>query len=512
MDETNLLANAGFESGGLEYWSYTLSSEPSCEVTIDDGGWITGQFCVNLKCYASLNGSNYTSLTQRIDLDNAAVLSFDYDIWYYYGTSYDDAHHGATLTIYIDGTLHEQLSISGSTGQAHYYSDITDMYTGVKNLTFELHSWTEEGDSETEVRIDNVCVTRKNTAGTYDVSSLSDLENMANDLFGTYNLSANIDASDTQLSTYNNGEGWVPIGTIHQPFFGKFNGNGYTIDGLKISDSGLAGAGLFGYMANEAEITDVNLTNVDVSADQMVGSAVGYALETSVTDVETSGTINGNKGVGGIVGYIMNGNIHRCKSTCSLGETNTTSNMYIGGILGVSRWNSVTRVFYEGTSINVPNKDYVGGIMGIAMGSLDHDFDDWHTSLNKAYVSTDITANDHVGGIIGHGQEAYVSECQYRGNISGNINVGGIVGASMNCLTSNCAASGGTVDGDDYVGGLNGVSYMGINSVSTSFSGMDVTGAGTNVHALTGSIEEGQDAAGSYADEDVSTVPANNSY
>jgi hypothetical protein len=90
--------------------------------------------------------------------------------------------------------------------------------------------------------------------------------------------------------------------------------------------------------------------------------------------------------------------------------------------------------------------------------------------------------------------------------------VGGIVGASMNCLTSNCAASGGTVDGDDYVGGLNGVSYMGINSVSTSFSGMDVTGAGTNVHALTGSIEEGQDAAGSYADEDVSTVPANNSY
>ncbi|MFO8067249.1 MAG: hypothetical protein R6U11_06680, partial [Bacteroidales bacterium] len=47
-----------------------------------------------------------------------------------------------------------------------------------------------------------------------------------------YLQTADIDASTT--STWNNDEGWIPIGTSVDPFTGNYNGDGYTIDGLHV--------------------------------------------------------------------------------------------------------------------------------------------------------------------------------------------------------------------------------------------------------------------------------------
>ncbi len=61
---------------------------------------------------------------------------------------------------------------------------------------------------------------------------------------------------------------WIPVGTKENPFTGVFNGNGYTIEGLRIPEG--EAAGLFGY-AKGAKIYNVTLQ--DAQAKTVDGSA-----------------------------------------------------------------------------------------------------------------------------------------------------------------------------------------------------------------------------------------------
>lgn len=65
--------------------------------------------------------------------------------------------------------------------------------------------------------------------------------------------------NDIDLTTFlaDKPEGWEAIGTLAEPFFGSFSGNGYTLSGLWMCTSG-ENMGLFGY-ARRSEITGVRL-------------------------------------------------------------------------------------------------------------------------------------------------------------------------------------------------------------------------------------------------------------
>src|SRR5579864_711037 len=65
------------------------------------------------------------------------------------------------------------------------------------------------------------------------IHTIQDLQNMANNLSGSYVLGNNIDASAT--STWNSGSGFIPVGSSTAPFTGTLNGKGYTVTGLFIS-------------------------------------------------------------------------------------------------------------------------------------------------------------------------------------------------------------------------------------------------------------------------------------
>ncbi len=70
---------------------------------------------------------------------------------------------------------------------------------------------------------------------------------------------------------------WVPIGNDKNPFTGTFDGNGFKIINLKITDKNAVYVGLFGY-AKGATICNITLQNVNIALAGDMGRHVGAIL------------------------------------------------------------------------------------------------------------------------------------------------------------------------------------------------------------------------------------------
>jgi len=77
---------------------------------------------------------------------------------------------------------------------------------------------------------------------------------------GTYGLDKNyMQNTDIQVSSTE----WTPIGTHETPFTGKYNGNGFEIKGLTMTDPDAKIIGLFG-VAKKATICNITLRDYDI--------------------------------------------------------------------------------------------------------------------------------------------------------------------------------------------------------------------------------------------------------
>ena len=145
-------------------------------------------------------------------------------------------------------------------------------------------------------------------------------------------------ANDIDLSGYLN---WTPIGTFNPnspqancPFSGVFDGQGYSITGLKISGNEDA-RGLFGYTYSGA-IRNVVIRNPEIEGKDQVGALVGYQAYSNQgikNCAVIGGKIQGRSHVGGLVGYMEESPIQNCYSTCEV----VAMDFYAGGIVGDHR-------------------------------------------------------------------------------------------------------------------------------------------------------------------------------
>ncbi|MCC6144430.1 MAG: proprotein convertase P-domain-containing protein, partial [Candidatus Hydrogenedentes bacterium] len=103
------------------------------------------------------------------------------------------------------------------------------------------------------------------------IDSYSELANIGmdirNPLDGHYIMTASVNATPIK-----NGVGFIPIGTVLEPFTGIFEGLGNTITGLYVNQPGLNHAGLFGVIGPGAVVRDLGLRNVDISGNDYVGA------------------------------------------------------------------------------------------------------------------------------------------------------------------------------------------------------------------------------------------------
>ena len=145
----------------------------------------------------------------------------------------------------------------------------------------------------------------------------------------TFKLTANIDMT---------GKGFTPIGNEggyeSASFKGTFDGAGYTISGLNISDSECNYVGLF--RLNFGTIKNLNVSGTVTGTNNTVGGLVGNNDAGTVKNSTFIGTVSGNSNVGGLIGSNGAGTI-----TDNKVDAQITGNSNFGALVGYTQ-NAVT--------------------------------------------------------------------------------------------------------------------------------------------------------------------------
>ncbi|MFA7628760.1 MAG: hypothetical protein WCY37_05160, partial [Candidatus Dojkabacteria bacterium] len=202
----------------------------------------------------------------------------------------------------------------------------------------------------------------------HDMKILSELVlsgiDFENAYFKVRNNLATFDMTKTGLN-------YAPIGTVHYPFNGNFNGNGadFKLHFDNLDDSYL---GLFGYLGSKATVYQLSI----------------------------SGDINGKDYLGSVAG-VNDGVIHTVYSTA-----NITGSNYLGGIAGYNT-NNINTAYYIG---DMRGLSYIGGITGYHVGDID-----------DTYVVSIMYGDNKLGAILGYmGSEASIINSYYNIDILNN--------------------------------------------------------------------------------------------
>ena len=186
-----------------------------------------------------------------------------------------------------------------------------------------------------------------------------------------FKLSADINLQDCSENFFDDGSGWIPIGSVSFPFRGIFDGGGKTVTGLHIEDerawSNISeNKGLFGVL-NEATISHLNVKDADIfSVRGYIGGIAGRMVSNSkIENCHVSGEIRSGAGyIGGVVGYMSGSSVTACY------VTGTVSGLsFVGGVAGYLSNSGVTGCAALNLSVN--GSDNTGRVVGfIELGSV----------------------------------------------------------------------------------------------------------------------------------------------
>ena len=242
------------------------------------------------------------------------------------------------------------------------------------------------------------------------VEDVDQLQAINTNLGGNYALRNSIDATGTAQNSF------TSIGSYNHAFSGKFDGVDYNIFGLTIDGGTKENIGLFG-VTDEAVINNVTLVGGKITGGNNVGSIVGNANNTTITNAVNSADVIGNANIGGIVGSAIQSTITDAVNTGAitsnggLVESNeTVSN--VGGLIGF-----MDESYLNGASYNLGNvrgeKHNVGGLVGHAVYSTIGDGEE------LVYNRLDVTGTYNVGGIVVKmEQDSTVQNAENSGNVT----------------------------------------------------------------------------------------------
>lgn len=225
-----------------------------------------------------------------------------------------------------------------------------------------------------------------------------------------YIQTADIDASETV--NWFNGKGWSPIGNCwEEPFSGRYDGQWHLIDGLFINRPEEENIALFGYTIGTVAITNLVLTDIDVTGYEAVGSLVGICMDRlDIINSYASGIISGAARVGGLVGDLRASNLSNCSSNVLVnGEDNA------GGLVGSMAKSIVT----SSCSIGELNG---GKRTGGLVGSINQ------SGVIDCYSRVLVRGSHSVGGLVGNLDLGSVVNSYSTGTVVANYDFGGLIG------------------------------------------------------------------------------------
>lgn len=171
---------------------------------------------------------------------------------------------------------------------------------------------------------------------------------------------------------------WTPIG-IHLNYSGTFDGQGHTVSGLYLDNTGTAYVGLFGI--NCGTIQNVGVVDSYFNGEDYVGGVCGMNLHdgtegimsVTISNCYNTGAVNGRRYVGGVCGYnkISTGDDGKQVLITDCYNTGKVSGYIgVGGVCGENypdmldngnSSNSIMNCYNTGA---VSGEYYVGGVCG----------------------------------------------------------------------------------------------------------------------------------------------------
>jgi len=226
----------------------------------------------------------------------------------------------------------------------------------------------------------------------YLVATHEHLSNVRTNLTAYYQQTANIDLN---VPPWNTGTGWAAIGGR---FAGVYDGQGFEIQNLFFNNPAQTGFGLFNQFVDgaAAEIRNVALVNVDITADRIVGALVGSGdsvppSSSTIIDSYATGIVRGTQQVGGLVGRTRQISIQGSFADVEVISTagGTGDGFYAGGLVG---WAGSPGPIIDSYAIgNVTGVNGVGGLVGYGNGS----------TITNSYSAGVVTGAADLGGLVG---------------------------------------------------------------------------------------------------------------
>ena len=247
----------------------------------------------------------------------------------------------------------------------------------------------------------------------YLISTPRHLNNVRNHLDAHFALIMDITFTESDFAEtgdyYNEGAGWLPIGaTSSEPFSGTFNGNAYTIGGLRISaekvvnDAAEIALGVFGYSSGY-------ICNLTISSDCIISAFAdqGYV----------GGAVGNN--MGGVVSGCYNESAIYVESTIDVHSTGIS--LVVGGIAGTNS-GEIRRCSNSGavtcaTSSSLYSYGSAGGITGTNSGNIVDCYNSGEITSALRGTGNYNTLISRSGGVSGTNAGA-INKCFNYGNIT----------------------------------------------------------------------------------------------
>ncbi len=298
------------------------------------------------------------------------------------GSVWKTISEGSSKSFIVKGILNS--SLSGVLNK-DFQLKVNGLYDLITDTTGSLFSYGSVDILSDTLRIQEVILSGSGTAqDPFLISNLNDLRafSEASSYWDDYiKQTADIDASAT--STWNNGQGWSPIGTFSPQFTGSYDGDGYTINGIYINQTWGFNLGFFGNTAS-ASIQNLGLTNLNITSFSTTGGLVASSMNSTISYCYTTGSISGDGTTGGLCGSLNGGTISNCFSTASV----TGTGNYTGGLAGTCVGTSTITNSYSAGSVS--GNVWTGGLVGTKAATA--------TSSNSFWdLTTSGQANSELG-------------------------------------------------------------------------------------------------------------------
>lgn len=247
----------------------------------------------------------------------------------------------------------------------------------------------------------------------------------------------------SDISLFQVGGDWTPIGTYDYNFTGVFDGGGRTISFMTVNNPNSNYQGMFGYVSG-GTVKNVHLTSAFVTGKNHVGGLVGNCTG-HIENCTYSGTVTGNDYVGGLAGKIS---FNAYISNSSVSGT-VTGNNNVGGLAGENSLNG--NISNSSNTGNVLGNDYVGGVSGNSEN---------RSTISNSTNTGNVTGNNCVGGVAGNSDglihRATIADCSNSGAVKGKDYVGGVAGKNVSNAKITNSHNTGDVEGMVYLGGVAG--------------------------------------------------------